>query len=202
MGRWVLLLLLSTAARAQIPPAPPLWQLAEIKLVTADVTQAIVTQKLLSKDGGFLQIQLSGKLGGVCPDGFELLNFEWKFDGKIGTFSLDLPISATLKASQAARFGRCALRLAASSFMALTGTSGFAGTLDPTELLHLDADQTWPGEAVRVWAARGGQPLDSAHPAIRAGRKNIYPDRTRAAFCIDIQTPGGRFVVYYFYDRK
>ena len=118
------------------------WKLKEIKVFPKMTGYSAITSEKYNKDGGNVEINVSGDALGMCPGGSEKMRFTWSFEGDASTISNGGTLTVNLRAGVLSVGKPCTgATIAQFSNLSIYGGGGGSSPLSAEENKLVDSDR-------------------------------------------------------------
>ena len=148
-------------------------------------------------DGGSLDLVISGKVLGLCPNGSERVNIKWRFDKDISRFNPGDTFGAKLETHMTSASGDCTGGLSWRTH-AFVSAGVTAINWDKIVGKRGDGDRFMNKSYERASPHKEGPNAGST--VMMVNTIEPFPDRTYGGFIIYVSGPGGDLAYLYAYE--
>jgi hypothetical protein len=149
--------------------------------------------------GGSVDINVDGKVLGLCPGGIETVHFEWHFPQDIARVSAGMSLDAKIEARPAGSSKPCPGGIADRSNIVLYGSSGVTSPLSEDDRRSVEIDRFYGHSrgGIDYASAKGKGEQVTATVVTTPGP--LKPDSPNAYFYIALNVPGSAPSIAYVY---
>ena len=176
------------------------WRLNSIQVYNQlDSTYATIVGENKNSAGGYVDINVNGKVYDLCPGGMEKLRFVWQFEFDVTNANPGGAFGVNIKAGQLSVSAPCRDSIASFSYMVVNGSSGSSSPFPAQFDRLIDGSRFVTGNGFYIWAAGNktngiGSVVMKDYPAV-VGQNYAF-------FTVDIGIRGSGYIKYiYLYQR-